>query len=308
MPFSLSYIVCSVLLCAIMLNVPTAARTKQIAQDFLKDLESFTYVDQASDTIHPIVCSICDGIPTQPQWSKWVPLETFQKLCKKCQLHRHHLEPSEQGDESIYPAPLLEQYKVNHESLEQFILSPKTMINSDDEVLVCKQCLKNMEIIAERPSRDRRPPPKAIANGRLTGDAPDVLKRLTRTELDLVSAGRIDCQSYVFFGGCHQQIRGWHTVFKNRPADNVSNLQMLAESGMKGTIVVVLCGPFTSTQRALVMEQCQVRPEYVIEAFNWLKENNYLYKDFIIPDIDNIPTPIIHHEQVQVTFHSNSIP
>jgi hypothetical protein len=158
-----------------------------------------------------------------------------------------------------------------------------------------------MEVsMAQKRSQNRRPPPKAIASGRLTGDAPDVLKRLTRTELDLVAAGRIDCQSYVFFGGCHQQIRGWHTIFKNRPTENVSSLELLAGSGLKGTIVVVLCGPFTTTQRALVMQQCQVRPAYVIEAFKWLKENNYLYKDFTIPNINDIPTPIIHDEEVHV--------
>ena len=280
-----------------MLDTPSAAAIKKIAKDFLSDLESFTHVDSSTGIIHPVVCSVCDGIPTEPHWGQWVQISQFAELCKGCKLEHKHLQPSEPGSEHIYPSALLEQHKVDHPALHRFVLSPKTLTNEADEVLVCKECLEHLTTAAKKNSR-ACPPPKALASGNLTGDAPEELKCLTRTELDLVAAGRIDCQSCVFFGGCHQQIRGWHTIFKNRPGENVGNLELLAGSGLRGTIVVTLCGPFTSTQRALVMEACQVRPDFVIRAFQWLKQNNFLYQNFEVPSINDIPVPIICDEKV----------
>ena len=276
-----------------MLAVPTPQQTRKIARDFVKDLESFTFVDECTQSFQPIVCCVCEGLPTSPQWSEWVPLSTFRKLCRSCGLARDNLEK-----EQVYPDGLLQDYRADHQDLNVFVLSPKTYVK-DNEVLVCKDCSSHLKEAAEKQGRSgcRRPPPGAIASGYLVGEAPPPLKLLSETELALVSGGRIDCQSYVFFAGCHMQIRGWHTIYKNRPAANATNLQQLVGCGLKGTIVVVLCGPFTTTQRALVMQQMQVRPPLVIAAFQWLKDNNYLYKDYEVPGEDDIPLPIIYDEK-----------
>jgi len=276
-----------------MLKIPTVAATNKIAKAFLADMESYTYIDESTQVIHPIVCCICDGMPTCPQWSKWITISMLKQFCKTCQFLRSKL-----AEEKIYCSALLDQYKVNHKHLAEYILSPKTLINNKGEVLICKECHQFLETMMDKQSRARMPPPKAIASGRLVGDAPYQLKRLCFTELALVSGAKIDCQSYVFFGGCHQQIRGWHTIFKNRPAANASNLQQLATSGLKGEIVVVLCGPFTTTQKALVMKKVHVNPVWVIEAFEWLKQNNYLHYDMEIPSVDEIPVPIIVDENM----------
>ena len=277
----------------IMLDVPTAQQTQKIAEAFVQDLQSFTFVDESTQSLQPVICCVCDSMPTSPQWSEWVPLSTFKKLCKSCGLARNKLEA-----EQIYPSSLLQQYKANHQLLDMFVLSPKTYVK-EDKVLVCKDCYTYLKETADKrgPSGTRRPPPNAIASGYLVGEAPPPLKLLSETELALVSGARIDCQSYVFFAGCHQQIRGWHTIYKNRPAANAMNLQQLVGCGLKGTIVVVLCGPFTTTQKALVMKQVQVRPAMVIAAFQWLKHHNYLYKDFEIPGEEDIPMPIIYDEK-----------
>ena len=66
MPLSFSYWVGLVLLCAAMLEVPTDARTRQIAKDMVKDLESYTFVDEG--IFRPVICSVCDGAPTKAQW------------------------------------------------------------------------------------------------------------------------------------------------------------------------------------------------------------------------------------------------
>lgn len=281
-----------------MLDIPSPAVVKKIAKEFLHDLESFTYVDPATSVIHPLICAICDGMPTEPHWGEWVEISLFRRFCKGCKLEKKHLLSAKEGDEDVYPAALLEQHKFDHPELCDLILSPKTIVNDVEEVFTCRECLEHLQSSMEKRTDHRVPPPKALISGNLIGDAPEELKCLTETELDLVAAGRIDCQSYVFFAGCHQQIRGWHTVFRNRPGHNVSNLELLAGSGLKGTIVVTLCGPFTTTQRALVMQKCQVRPDRVVKAFHWLKKNNFHYKDFIIPNFDEIPLPVVCDENV----------
>ena len=47
--------------------------------------------------------------------------------------------------------------------------------------------------------------------------------------------------------------------------------------------LAVLCGPFTSTQRALAREKVSVNTRKVQAAFEWLKKHNVLYKDIEIP-------------------------
>jgi hypothetical protein len=70
----------------------------------------------------------------------------------------------------------------------------------------------------------------------------------------------------------------------------------LVDGGMQGIILVVLCGPFTSTQNALVRQKTAVNPQKVIAAWCWLKENNFRYREAEIPNIDDIPTPIYQEE------------
>jgi hypothetical protein len=50
------------------------------------------------------------------------------------------------------------------------------------------------------------------------------------------------------FGGSHQSIKGWHTFFKGCLGKTIGNLTLMMESGWKGHILVVMCGPFTSKQ------------------------------------------------------------
>ena len=67
---------------------------------------------------------------------------------------------------------------------------------------------------------------------------------------------------------------------------------------MKGVVLVVLCGPFTTTQRALVFESVSVNPEKVVKAWHWLKENNFRYANDEIPDLASIPLPQIVEENM----------
>ena len=72
----------------------------------------------------------------------------------------------------------------------------------------------------------------------------------------------------------------------------------LTDGGTKGLILVVLCGPFTTTQKALTLKQTAVDPTKIIKAWQWLKENNFHYKDEVIPNIDSIPLPYVVQENM----------
>jgi hypothetical protein len=129
--------------------------------------------------------------------------------------------------------------------------------------------------------------------GYLIGESPAILKDLNDVELSLISTVRTTCQTWVFFAGCHQHIQGWHTLYENKPGAIASQIETLSNAGMKGQLLVVLCGPFTSTQRAVTRARTLVNAHKVIDAFKWLKENNFHYADIVIPNIEDLPVPRI---------------
>jgi hypothetical protein len=208
----------------------------EITKQFTKDLESFTFHDKASKCLRPVYCCVCDGIPTSANWFDKLKIPLFDKYCHAARMQKKHAA-------ACYPDELVAQYTVDDDRLEGYILSPQSIIDpNDDTIIVCKPCAKSMknEYESTKQNKSKHPPAQSIANGYLIGDPPIQLSQLTEAELALVSRVRIICQSWVFFAGAHQQIKGWHTFFKNRTAANVTNLEQLSLSGMKGQILVVL--------------------------------------------------------------------
>jgi hypothetical protein len=266
------------------LAIPTEDEKKVLIDRFNSDIESYTITDDSSNLLLPVICCVCDSIPREAQWSTKCEVTKLVKLLSCCNMDRSLFK-------ELYPPLLLNQYTADNNALKPYVLSPSTFVSKDDQVIICKDCLNELEKEQKRkkPAMKRLPPKESIANGYIIGKAPPCLLDLSPTELSLISRVRSYCQSWVFFGGCHQHIKGWHTFFKNRPSDNVGNITMLSESGLKGLILVVLCGPFTSTQKALVLKKINIDPRKVIAAWRWLKANNFRYRNDIIPHIDDIP-------------------
>ena len=275
-----------------LLQVPTREQKDAMIRAFLKDEESYTVFDDESGEFSPVICCVCDSIPKKPQWSTTIDVLKLAQLLKKCNMQQSDLL------DDYYTESLLEQYTARHPDLEEFLLSPETYVNGNNEALICKDCLEELNLISERRADRRHPPKQAIANGYVIGRAPVELIQLNDVEISLISRVRTYCQSWIFFGGAHQHIKGWHTFFKNRPADNVANLEMLRESGLKGLVLVVLCGPFTTTQKALAYKSITVDPEKVVKAWVWLKANNFRYSEDEIPNIEDIPVPQIVEENM----------
>ena len=134
----------------------------------------------------------------------------------------------------------------------------------------------------------------AIANGMTIGEAPKVLLDLNPMELALVSQARIDKHVFSFYGGCHQSIKGWHSMFEADVEHTAGVLQRLDDMfGSKVTIACCLQGPFTKRQKELVKKKCEIEPKKVLAAMNWLIDNNDLWKGFKIPDPKELPKAII---------------
>jgi hypothetical protein len=278
------------------LQIPSCSEKEAITRAFVKDLKALTVYDKAKNKFFPVICCVCDSMPLKTNWRCFVKISDAVNLFQQSNMELSFLKDVYASEE------LLKQYSYKHKALRAFTLSPATYINEKKELLMCKQChselLANKNVkIGGHEHKLCHPPAQAIASGYVIGDAPVALTELNDVEISIISRVRIYCQSWIFFGGCHQHIKGWQTFFKNRPTDNVGNLMQLVDAGMEKIIVVVLCGPFTTTQRALIMESTAVNPKKVINAWRWLKANNYRYKDDDLPNIDDIPLPQIIDEQ-----------
>ena len=119
------------------LAIPTNEDVNRISKAFLLDLESLTVTDERTKQIKPVICSICDSIPSKCQWNTLVEIEEFIKLCSTCKL-------SKSDALKAYREELRNQYTAKDDGLKDFILSPETYVNSQNEVLVCKQCLSEL--------------------------------------------------------------------------------------------------------------------------------------------------------------------
>jgi len=269
------------------LKIPQPSEILAITNDCVDDLKTFTIYDERTATFRPAICCVCDSLPKCPQWSCFVPIKEAVQLFERNQMYSKRLE-------HLYPSDLLNQYSISQfPELEPFILSPATYINDKNEILFCKQCYTDLSKNMEK-KNICCPPQQSIANGYIIGEAPDVLTELNPVEMAIICRARSYCQSWVFFAGCHEHIQGWHTFFNNRSSHTIGNLMQLVDAGMDKIILVVLCGPFTTTQRAITLKSTFVNPRKVIEAWRWLKANNIRYKDDVIPDV--IPLPQIIHK------------
>ena len=278
------------------LRLPDPGEKGSILKEFVSDLKSYTIENSTTGQILPVHCCICDSIPPEPNRYSWISVDDLAELCKASKLEKSHIQ------EFYKSAPgLLAQYTVADDRLSDFVLSPATYIDvPEDATIICKGCKAHMESNHEkRINRDRSVPPKdSIANCYLIGEAPNELKELNDVELALVSRVRIYCHTWIFSAGCHREVKGWHTFFKNRNVENVASLNLLQMSGLKGQILVALCGPFTSTQKALTIKKCSVDPQKVIAAHNWLRKNNYHYFDDPMLSEADIPLPQIIEDNV----------
>jgi hypothetical protein len=268
------------------LRSPTIHEEKEMLSAFCKDLDSNMF--RAVDYVQSLACSTCDTMSRLENPVIFIDVVQLATFCKNSQM-------TKQAVEDIYPEILISQYTVPHvKELESFVLSPASVVDKrNDSISICKRCYDHF-IFQKGIRKNRRTPPiGAIIAGFMIGEAPEELQDLNDIELALCSSTQTNCQTWIYFAGCHQHIQGWHTFYENRPAENIGMVSNLAEAGMKGQLLVVLCGPFTKTQIALTRKRTLVNSQKVLKAFHWLKNNNIHYSNLEIPQAEDLPVPVV---------------
>jgi hypothetical protein len=265
----------------------TPAEEEGMIAAFEKDANASVFYDTENHA-QAVCCSVCDTMGMADTEWKWIMINELQQYCEDAKMTKGVLE-------GIYPEMLVAQYTVKGcPTLENYVLSSSSIIDETAcTICLCDICYNHFQANLNQKRFRRTPPIKAIIMGYLIGEAPAVLKNLNEVELALISTVRTTCQSWVYFAGCHQHIQGWHTFYENKPGAIASQIENLSNAGMKGQLLVVLCGPFTSTQRAMTRAQTLVDAQKVINAFRWLKENNIHYAEIEIPNVEDLPIPRI---------------
>jgi hypothetical protein len=114
------------------LRIPTDEDIDRIAKAFVSDLSWFKVTDEEPGHILPVICCICDSIPTKVQWNTYVNIkELFIKLCHQGKLRKDNSVKS-------YSQELRNQYTAKDIRLKKFILSLETYVSPRDEVLLYK--------------------------------------------------------------------------------------------------------------------------------------------------------------------------
>ena len=229
------------------------------------------------------VCLLCDKIlmPKDVKTIKWSTFATHKDFFK---------------DDTL-PIAVKNQYKhidcysqSRTDELKDCLLSPGSVFQhakSDKKkerpkVFLCTTCAPSLQ-----PSRlnDFKLPMFAIANSMAIGVAPPVLTRLNEIEIALLSQARFRGHLFTHWGGCHRTMKGWHSFHDVGVGHTTAVLDDVKKLTKSSNIAVVLCGPFTPTQKTRVMKKVKVNIPWVLEAFEWLKENNGLCADMQTPEI-----------------------
>ena len=274
------------------LSIPSQATIDKICKDAAAAMANRMHADRESKKLIPKICAVCDELVTVGNPCRLIEINKFREFCQKGKAEKSLVT-------FYYNQTVVDQYTAKDERLKEYVLSPATLVTKNavnrDSVLLCSACANTFE--ANKPkSKTYNTPPKSIWHGLLVGDPPECLTMLRPPELAIVSANRVITHAITMYANHHDGIHGWHSMFENKADKNVKDVNGLLNLGFKGEIVCVLCGPFTTTQDALTRTQMTIRPEKVIEAFKWLFENNYYYKNndkFVMPNENDIPQVVI---------------
>jgi hypothetical protein len=233
--------------------------------------------------LHGRVCLICDRLLSLND-QVWVSLTCF--LRKTPYFHGNPLLPMALRNCYKFSAEYNDIPAADLLLLHQCLLSPRSLLCTDNRhrsphVMCCKICSAglNMKLL-----KAGKLPWNAIANHLAIGTAPPCLSCLNDVELSLLSQARFHGHLFTYWAGCHESIKGWHTLYNVNPSHTtlvLHHVNVLTESD---NIAVVLCGPFTPAQKDRVLKKTTVNIPRVKAAFEWLRTNNHLYTD--LPDVD----------------------
>lgn len=254
-------------------------------EELNREIESLLVQDEASREWKGRTCVVCDQL-----LAPWQEGDLTLKQLVKCAPY-FRAEPN-------LPVGLRASYCFEAEghreastALQGCLLSPRATIKWDrlrrhPKVTCCKECKAGCNIR----SLQKGLPRFAIANNLTIGTAPECLTRLNEIEVALLSQARFRGHLFTYWAGCHRGIKGWHSFYDVSVGHTVAVMGAVSRFTQSENIGVVLSGPFTPAQKERVMNKTTVNADWVIEGFQWLQENNRLYRDM---DPPNVGAPVV---------------
>ena len=281
---------------------PTLDKIDDIIRQTTAALAARMHVDDdnlANIQYYPKICSVCDSMatvdnPMIPMYVSTLKIMCHQATASKVDVLKVYNMPTPELSACV--ERMLSSYTCDHHDLKDYVLSPSSRTfteNGIDMIEVCTTCHEQIKESLRHKKRKQQGPANALWNGSATGQPPSELSDLNIAEMAILSPNRIKSHAAVLYADQHQGVYGWHSMYENNVDNNLANIQQLVDAGLKGEIMVVLCGPWDETQKSLAKNRYTVRPEKIMAAFAWLKKNNHYYTDLEIPDIADLPLPII---------------
>ena len=162
--------------------------------------------------------------------------------------------------------------------IEKCLLSPLSIyVSSDHEdngFLICEECNKFVK-------KNKRPK-YCIANNYCFGSPPECLLQLTDIERAILSPVKTHGYHFCYTGGQKHKLVGSLLHFK---IDSMSILRSIAYlSAAEANIVVIIYGNLTEEQYKVVSEKNKVRIPMLVQAIDWLLENNDEWKKMNISE------------------------
>lgn len=270
------------------LHIPSVAEISEIERRCVAALRNLT-IENQDGLFSSRVCIMCDRfVKAEDEARNVLTLDNLHKICKCLKLEKANYMPA-------FSEAVLKCYGIKDSPDEAWaddmLLSPRSKFIPDDNgYMACRECFES--VVRQKPMKPLMPK-SGIAKGWIIGHAPPELECLTPAELALVSRTRTVAHVFAFFGGQHQSIRGWHTFYESNLPHTMNVLEAMGDFNLPDKMYAVLSGPFTTAQRARVMEAVQIRRSTTRAAHEWLRENNIGHAGVGPIDVNNLPEMVI---------------
>lgn len=260
-------------------RLPTDSELQKIEKSCVAELSKLS-IEGVDKQFCSRVCVMCDRFLAGSDVGHIIENRQLKKVCKRLKLSKSNFA-------ALYCKGVLSCYGIADDLRSwksKMLLSPRSLSSGEaDGCLSCQECFECIN----KPTPTM--PPFGIAKGFIIGHAPKVLKDLTVTELAIVSRTRSVAHVFSYFGGQHKSIRGWHTFYEAELPHTMNVLKKMDEFDLPKKMFAVLTGPFTTPQKARVMESLEINRDRIELAYNWLRENNCRYEHLPAIDINNLP-------------------
>ena len=289
--------------------LPSKAEIANRVAERFNDLIS---LNANSESLFP-VCCICDRFILVRSNVHLVNLKTMREM--KVHLSWTNIEDQRRAQdiEKFYSFQMSRQPHAegarehNMSFLEGMALSPRgtwrrgSRRNRNSGFTVCPRC--------HSCCRRRAIPRHAIVNKNYCGVAPQFIQDLNEIELAFISPVKSYGWCFTWQGG--MELRGTLAFMRVEKSEIASAVSHLNVFGLNQHVVVLFIGKMTSQQLSRAKERSKIRTNKIIDAVEWLVENNCRWKDVdlekIKESLESITPCIVERCDVDTSVQQSNV-